>query len=108
MSCNIVINQQPSLSAPAPKTKKVKDQKRAEAARRGRENYMKKLKQRLLKDNQEAQMTLEEFIDYFQQGLNDPASTLIAIEETLPIVKEERNTEINISMDASNHATNLS
>ena len=62
MSCNIVINQQSSL---APKTKKVKDQKRAEAACRGRENYMKKLKERLLKDNQEAQMTLKEFIDYF-------------------------------------------
>ena len=48
MSCNIVINQQPSVSAPAPKTK---DQKRAEVARRGRENYMKKLKERLLQDN---------------------------------------------------------
>ena len=44
MSCNIVINQQTSLPA---KTK-VKDQKRVEAARKGRENYMKKLKERLL------------------------------------------------------------
>ena len=41
---------------------------------------MKILKERLLKDNQEAQMTLKEFIDYFQQDLNDPASTLMAIE----------------------------
>ena len=41
---------------------------------------MKILKERLLKDNQEAQMTLKEFIDYFQQDLNDPTSTLMAIE----------------------------
>ena len=44
MSCNIVINQQPSL----PYKAKAKDQKRVEAARRGREDYMKKLKERLL------------------------------------------------------------
>ena len=66
---------------------------------------MKKLKERFLKDNQEAQMTLKEFIDYFQQSLNDPASTLIAIEETMRIMKEEHNSEINISIgprDAEN------
>ena len=57
---------------------------------------MKKLKERFLKDNQEAQMTLKEFIDYFQQDLNDPASALIAIEETMRIMKEKHNTEINI------------
>ena len=43
-------------------------------------------------------MTLKEFIDYFQQDLNDPASTLIAIEETMHIMKEEHNTVINISI----------
>ena len=59
---------------------------------------MKKLKERLLKDNQEMQMTLKEFIDYFQQNLNDPAYTLMAIEETMSIMKEEHNTEINISI----------
>ena len=98
MSCNIVINQQPSL----PSKTKAKDQERVEAARRGREKYMKKIKERLLKDNQEVQMTLKEFIDYFQQGLNDPASTLIAIEETMRIMKEEHNTEINISIGSTN------
>ena len=77
---------------------KAKDQKRVEAARRGRENYMKKLKKRLLKDNQEVQITLKEFIDYLQQGLNDPASMLMPIEETMRIMKEEHNTEINISI----------
>ena len=49
MSCNIVINQQPSLPAsdrPAHKTK-AKDQKRIEAAHRGRENYMKNYMKRL-------------------------------------------------------------
>ena len=79
----------------APETK-TKDQKRVVAARRGQENYMKKLKKKLLKDNQEAQITLKEFIEYFQQGLNDPASILTAIEETMRIMKEEHNTEINI------------
>ena len=44
---------------------------------------MEKLKERLLKDNEKTQMTLKEFIDYFQQDMNDPASTLIAIEETM-------------------------
>ena len=67
MNCNIVINQQPSLptserSAPETKTK---DQKSVEVALRGRENYMKKVKEKLLKDNQKTQMTLKEFIDYF-------------------------------------------
>ena len=100
MSCNIVINQEPSLPASdisAPKTK-VKDQKRTEAARRGRENYMEKLKERLLKDNEKTQMTLKEFIDYFQQDMNDPASTLIAIEEIMCSMKEQHNTEINQSI----------
>ena len=61
MSCNIVINQQP----PLPSKTKAKDQKRVKAAHRGRESYMKKLRERVLKDNQEVQMTLKEFIDNF-------------------------------------------
>ena len=61
-------------------------------------NYMKKLRERLLKDNQMAQITLKEFIGYFQQDLNDLASTLIAIEQTMRIMKEEQNTEINITI----------
>ena len=67
MSCNIVINQQPSLPASDRSTHKTKakDQKRVEATRRGRENYMRKLKEKLLKDNQKTQMTLKEFIGYF-------------------------------------------
>ena len=106
MNCNIIINQQPSLPTSersAPETK-IKDQKRVEAARTGQENYMKKLKEKFLKDNQKAQMTLKEFIDYFQQGLNDPASILMAIEETMHIIKEEHNTEINISIRWTDHA----
>ena len=101
MNCNIVINQQPSLPTSdrsVPETK-AKDQKRVEAARRDRENYMKKLKENFLKDNQKTQMTLKEFIDYFQKDLNDPASTLVAIEETMLIMKGEHNTEINISIE---------
>ena len=50
---------------------------------------MKKLREKFLKDNQEARMTLKEFIDYFQQDLNDPASTLMAIEEIMRIMKED-------------------
>ena len=59
---------------------------------------MKKLKARLLKDNQKRQMALKEFIDYFPQDLNDSLSTLIAIKQTMRIMKEEHNTEINISI----------
>ena len=59
---------------------------------------MQKLKKRLLKGDQMVQMTLKEFIDFFQQDLNDPASTLIEIEEAMGIIKEEHNTEINISI----------
>ena len=106
MNCNIVINQQPSLptserSAPATKTK---DQRCVEAACRGQENYIKKLKEELLKDNQETQMILKEFIVYSEQDLNDPPSILIAIEETMRIMKEEHNTEINISIRGTDHA----
>ena len=48
-------------------------------------------------------MTLNKFIEYFQQDLNDPASTLMAIEETIRIIKEEGNTEINISIRGIGH-----
>ena len=65
---------------------------------------MKKLKEKLLKNNQEAQMTLKEFMEYFQLELNDPASTLTAIEETMRIMKEDNNTEINISIRETDHA----
>ena len=68
---------------------------------------MKKLRERFLKDNQEAEMTLKEFIDYFQQSLNDPASTLIAIEETMRIMEEEQNTEKNISIGEADYATDI-
>ena len=87
----------PTSERSAPETK-TEDQKRVEAARRGQENYIKKLKEKLLKNNVEVQTTLKEFIEYFQQNLNDPASTLMAIEETTSIIKEEHNTEINISI----------
>ena len=69
--------------------------------------YMKKLKEKLLKDNEEVQMTLKEFIEYFQQDLIDPASTLMAIEETIHIMKEEHNTEMNISIGGIDYATNF-
>ena len=52
-------------------------------------------------------MTLKEFIDYFQQGLNDPASAPIAIEETKCIMKEEHNAEINISVGEIDHVENV-
>ena len=52
------------------------------------------------------QMILKGFIYYFQQDLNDLASTLVAIEETMHIMKEERNTEINVSIRGIDHAAN--
>ena len=53
MNCNIVINQQPSLptSDRSATETKTNDQKRFEAARRDQENFMKKLKEKLLKNN---------------------------------------------------------
>lgn len=42
-------------------------------------------------------MTLKEFIDHFQQDLNDPASTLTATKESICIIKEENEAEINVS-----------
>ena len=61
MNCNIAINEQSSLpisdrSAPETKTK---GQKRAEAACSNRENYIKELKEKLLKNNQKMQMILK-------------------------------------------------
>ena len=41
-------------------------------------------------------MTLKEFIDYFQHDLSDSASTLIAIEETIHIMREEHNNKTKI------------
>ena len=40
------------------------------------------------------QMTLKQFIEHLQQDLNDPQSTLIAIKETIGIIREERKAEI--------------
>ena len=102
MSCNIVINQQSFLLVPASEAK-VKDPERQRRGKKSHEMYMKKLRERFLKDNQEARMTLKEFIDFFQQDLNDPASTLMAIEETMHIMKEEHNIEINISLGGTDH-----
>ena len=56
---------------------------------------MEKLNDTLLNDNE---MTLNEFIDYLHQDLNDPASILISIEETMHIMKEEHDTKIIISV----------
>ena len=52
-------------------------------------------------------MTLKEFIDYFQQDLNDPVSTLIAIEETIRIMNEKQNAEINIFIGGTDHSKNF-
>ena len=99
MSSNNVINQQASLPVlhKVASKAKIKDPERQRRGKKSREAYMKKLKDRFLKDNRLVQMTLKEFMDYFQQDLNDPASILTAIEETIRIMKEEPNTEINIS-----------
>ena len=55
---------------------------------------MKKLKDRFLKDNQMAHITLKGIIDQFHQDLNDLASTLIVVEETICIMKEEHKLKI--------------
>ena len=60
---------------------------------------MKKLKDMFLKDNHTVQMTLKEFINHFQQDRSDSTSALIAIEETIHIMKEEQKTEINTSIE---------
>ena len=60
--------------------------------------YIKKLKDRFLKNKQMAQMTLKVFADYFLQDLNDPLSILIAIQETICTIMEEYKTEIKISI----------
>ena len=99
MSCSFVIQQKslPVSDNVTPEAKVI-DPKRVEAARKARESYIKKLKKRFLKDNQMMQIALKEFIDYFQEDLTDPASILTAIEERIRIMKEEHNTEINISI----------
>lgn len=50
------------------------------------------------KDNQMMQMTLKEFIDQFEQDSNYPTSTLMAVEETIRVVREEHKTEIDITI----------
>ena len=106
MSCNIVINQQSSLYTSTPETK-VKDPERQKRSKKSHKKYIKKLRKRFLNDNQEAQMTLKELIDYFQQDLNDPGSTLMATEELMRIMKEEDNTEINVFIGGTDHAENV-
>ena len=57
---------------------------------------MKKHKNRLLKDNSMVQMTLREFMDQFQENLNDSASVPIALEGGICIMKREHKTENRI------------
>ena len=104
MNCNIVIKPSLPTSDRSATEIKTNDQKRFKAARRDQENFMKNLKEKLLKNNQEAQMTLRGFMEYFQQDLTDPAFILIAIEETMCIMKEDHNTEINIFIRGTEHA----
>ena len=59
MSCNIVINQQLTTTDRSAPEAKVKDPKRQRRGKKSLETYMRKLKKKLLKDNQEAQMTLK-------------------------------------------------
>ena len=69
MSCGIVINQQifsPNLDWIASQPI-IKDPKLAQEPCQGRENYMKKLKCRFIKDSQMVQMALKKIIDHFQQ-----------------------------------------
>ena len=93
----------PQIDLPLKQRQRTKNVLRQPA---GVEKTMKKPKERLLKDNQKTQMTLKEFIDYFQQDLNDTASTPMAIEETMRIMKEKHNTEINVSIGGIDHAAN--
>ena len=66
--------------------------------KKSHKTYMKKLKDRLLKNKQMARVTLKVFADYFLQDLNDLPSILIAIEETICTIREEHQTEIKISI----------
>lgn len=45
------------------------------------------------------QITLKELIDQFQQNLKDPTSIIIAIEETVHIIKDKRKTEISAAIE---------
>ena len=68
MNCNIVINQQPSsllASDRSTSETKVRDPERQRRVKKSHETYMKKLKEKLLKDNQEAQMTLKRIYRIF-------------------------------------------
>ena len=106
MSWNIVNNQQSSLPASdrsAPQVN-VKNPERQRRGKKSHKTYIKKLRESVLKENQEARMSLKEFIDYFQQDLNHPATTLMAIEETIRIMKEEHNAEINRFIGGTDHA----
>ena len=39
--------------------------------------------------------------------MNDPGSTLMAIEETIRIMQEDHNAEINISIGGTDHVENV-
>ena len=88
MSCSIVVNQQLSTTGRTTPKTKVKDPERQRRGKKSHEKYMDELKEWLLKDNWKTQMTLKEFIDYFQQDLHDPTSTRIAIKETMCVMKK--------------------
>ena len=68
MNFNIIINQQPASLPASDKSApeaKVKDPERQRRGKKSQKAYMKKLKEKLLKDNQEAQMTLKRIYRIF-------------------------------------------
>ena len=77
---------------------KAKDPERQRKGKTSHETHMKKLKEKLLKDNQEVKMTLKRIYRIFSARLERSSITIIAIEETMRIMKEEHNAEINISI----------
>ena len=71
MNFNIIINQQPASLPASDKSApeaKVKDPERQRRGKKSHKAYMKKLKEKLLKDNQEAQMTLKRIYRIFSAG----------------------------------------
>ena len=71
MNFNIIINQQPAslpVSDRSVPEAKVKDPERQRRGKKSHKTYMKKLKEKLLKDNQEAQMTLKRIYRIFSAG----------------------------------------
>ena len=93
-SCNIVINQQQDVT----KVVEVRKKHPGRIAQGHKLAELMRLRKLGLAPPKSEKFTVESLLEEFKRDLNDPAAILIAIEETIRIMKEDYKIELCFTM----------